>query len=128
MKDKVSKKKLSIIFKSIFFITLVVIIVQLLPRENRFKYYYQISKPWEYETLIAPYDFPVYKEEALYKKEKDSAVTNILPYYRWKEEIFTNQIEKFEENFPLSENFNAVEYKNYIKAQLSNLYYIGIVS
>ena len=37
--------------------------VYLFPRSGGFKYSYQTGKPWPYETLLAPFDFPIAKSE-----------------------------------------------------------------
>ena len=36
-----------------------VITVLLFPEEGKFKYSYQAGRPWVYETLLSPIDFPI---------------------------------------------------------------------
>ena len=35
----------------------------LFPRSGGFKYSFQTGNPWPYETLLAPFDFPIAKSE-----------------------------------------------------------------
>ena len=40
-----------------------VCLVYLFPRSGGFKYSFQTGNPWPYETLLAPFDFPIAKSE-----------------------------------------------------------------
>ncbi|MEC8090516.1 MAG: HDIG domain-containing metalloprotein [Bacteroidota bacterium] len=56
-------KHQSFIYKVILFLITVFSLVYLFPRSGGFKYNYQTGKPWPYETLLAPFDFPIAKSE-----------------------------------------------------------------
>ncbi len=78
--------------KSIY-ITMVialVIMVLLYPSEGRFKYEYHKGRPWMYETLVAPMDFPILKSQAELLKEKNEAAELFVPYYVYNNEILLN--------------------------------------
>ena len=49
------------------------IMVFFFPNEGKFKYEYHKGRPWVYETLIAPIDFPILKTEAELYAERDEA-------------------------------------------------------
>ncbi len=51
------------------------------PNEGKFQYEYHKGRPWVYETLIAPIDFPILKTEAELFAEKDAAASKVIPYY-----------------------------------------------
>ena len=51
------------------------------PNEGKFKYEYHKGRPWIYETLVAPMDFPILKTEAELFAEKDAAAAKVVPYY-----------------------------------------------
>lgn len=51
------------------------------PIEGKFKYEYQKGRPWLYETLVAPVDFPILKTDAELFEEKDKAAAKVIPYY-----------------------------------------------
>ena len=61
------------------------IVFWLMPREGKFKYEYSMSKPWQHETLLAPFDFPIYKDEATYRAECESAVKSVVPIFSFDE-------------------------------------------
>lgn len=78
--------------KSIY-ITMVialVIMVLLYPSEGRFKYEYHKGRPWMYETLVAPMDFPILKSQAELLKEKNEAAELFVPYYVYNNDILLN--------------------------------------
>ena len=56
-------KHQSFIYKIILFLITTVCLVYLFPRSGGFKYSFQTGKPWPYETLLAPFDFPIAKSE-----------------------------------------------------------------
>jgi len=51
------------------------------PREGKFQYEYVKNRPWKHQDLIAPFDFPVYKDDAMIDKEIDSITLMSKPYF-----------------------------------------------
>ena len=49
-----------------------VCLVYLFPRSGGFKYSFQTGKPWQYETLLAPFDFPIAKSDEELTSERTS--------------------------------------------------------
>ena len=62
----------SFIYKVILFLITVFSLVYLFPRSGGFKYNYQTGKPWPYETLLAPFDFPIAKSEEELNAERQA--------------------------------------------------------
>jgi len=110
MKDIFSfiKSKYKSIFNGLLFLVALLIIVNLLPREGKFKYEFQKGKPWMHETLIAPYDFPIYKSQQQIKEERDSVLKDFKPYFRHDTTVLKRQIRKFtgDYNNQLQQVFN----------------------
>lgn len=52
----------------------------MLPGNSEMDQYYEVGKPWTYDTKIAPMDFPIYKTEARMQAERDSLQCLLLPY------------------------------------------------
>ena len=52
-----------------------------LPRTGKFKYEYQLSKPWQHETLYAPFDFPIYKDNETLWAENEAATQKVKPVF-----------------------------------------------
>lgn len=47
-------------------------VVYLFPRGGGFKYAFQKGKPWQYETLLAPFDFPIAKTQQEIEQERNT--------------------------------------------------------
>ena len=63
MAIQITKEKINLLTRIGLFVSLVVIIVLLFPKDNKFKYQYEIGKPWSYELITASFDFPIYKTD-----------------------------------------------------------------
>lgn len=111
-----------------FFLASIIIIVAISPREGKFKYEFQKGKPWIRPSLIAPWDFPVLKPEAVVARERDSVLHNLSPCFRLDTSVSKTQVKEFEKyidnlrkeyesvNRPLS----SAEYNN-LKLNLSSI-------
>ena len=62
------------------------------PNEGKFKYEYHKGRPWMYETLIAPMDFPILKTEVELNAERDEAASKVVPYYVYDESVEAAQL------------------------------------
>ena len=60
------------VLQFVFFVAAVTLVTYFFPREGKFRYTFQEGKPWKYGLLTAPFDFPVYKDEAVIQQERDS--------------------------------------------------------
>lgn len=78
----------------------VTLIVWLLPRNEELRLHYQVGQPWMYNTLIAPFEFPVYKSDETIKAEQDSVLKDFQPYYNYEVDVEKTAIANFESDFP----------------------------
>ena len=69
------------IAKVLAFLVAIVLVCWQMPRAAKFKYEYQLSKPWPHETLYAPFDFPIYKDDATLRAETEAATNKALPIF-----------------------------------------------
>ncbi|MFC2109320.1 HD family phosphohydrolase [Bacteroidota bacterium] len=76
MKDILNKiyQNNSIIYKVFLFVITTFLIVYSFPKGGKFKYEFQKGKPWQYESLYAPFDFAIQKSPALIAKEKEEVI------------------------------------------------------
>ena len=127
-----NKKKFykDLLYKALIFIGTVGIIVYFLPREGKFNYQFDINKPWKYGLLQASFDFPIFKDENVVKKEQDSILSLYQPYYQLDNNIGKFEINKLRENYnkDLRKTLPSVEYMKYIEKALKKIYETGIVS
>ena len=93
-------------YKGFLFIISIVIITFLLPRENHFKYELdqEIGTPWNFENLIAPFDFPIYKNESEFKNEQDKVKQDAKLFFINDESVFRHKISEFQKLNELSKN------------------------
>ena len=69
-------------FAKVFvFLVAVVLVCWQMPRTGKFKYEYQLSKPWQHETLYAPFDFPIYKDNETLNAETEAAKAKVNPIF-----------------------------------------------
>ena len=108
----------------------VTLIVYFLPRDGKFNYQFDINKPWKYGQLIATFDFPIYKEDAVVKREQDSLMAFFQPYYQLDKNIEKDAIAKLKENYHtnLKGILPSIDYLRYIERTLKEIYQAGIVS
>lgn len=69
------------IYRVLIFLAAIALVVYILPREGKFPYEYSKGKPWKHEMLIAPFDFPIYKNQQELHQERDSILDNFRPYF-----------------------------------------------
>lgn len=52
----------------------------MLPGNSEMDKYYEVGKPWSYDILFAPMDFPIYKTQQQRELERDSMMQQLVPY------------------------------------------------
>ncbi len=77
----------------------VIIILFLFPREGKFRYEFQKGKPWMHNVLVAPFNFPIYKPEAVVQAEKDSLMLRFIPYFSLDSLVGVRNIERMRIEF-----------------------------
>lgn len=127
MKLNFSKSSLQNIFKILLGSAVVIAIVLLFPKENKFNYHFEIGKPWNYELLTAPFNFPVYKSEEQVIKEKNEILKNYIPYYVLDTTVYETQLKKLLRDNEIQLN-NSVIARNYLREKLQFIYSQGIIS
>ena len=117
------------LYKILLFLFLVVMVVYLLPRAGSFQYEIQAGKPWQYETLLAPYDFPIQKTADELEEERKRLKANIPRYFSVDKEVLPAVIDAFDQYvaaLPANEASNAL-FINW-RATIEAMYAIGVVS
>jgi len=94
----------SIIYKGFLFVTALVLIVMIFPKEGKFKYEFQKGKPWSHEDIRAPFNFSIYKSVEEVANEKEQIRKSSKPYFIRKSDIYAAAEKKFNELF--EENWN----------------------
>jgi len=80
-------KNQALIYKIILFLVTAVLIVYFFPKGSKFKYELAKGKPWQYETLYAPFDFAIQKTEDEIKREQREIRENHTPFFDYDEDV-----------------------------------------
>ena len=118
----------NLLTRSALVIVSVIIIVWFLPRNSGPQFRYDVGKPWMYGSLIAKFDFPIYKTDEAIKAEQDSLLNQLEPYYNFKENIEKEQIAKFYEKYKDGIPGLSKDYVTTIIDRLHRLYQAGIMN
>ncbi len=70
-----------VIYKILLVIICTVLTVYFFPKSDRFKYDYSPGEPWQYETLLAPFDFAIQKSEEEINEEKEKIALQTPKYF-----------------------------------------------
>ena len=92
MKLNIDKKKLNYFVKSVIFIGLIILISYFLPNRDKFKYQFEVGKPWSYELLMAPFDFPIFKTDNQLQQDKNRLLEGFVPFFQLDTSIVNRQL------------------------------------
>ena len=70
-----------LIFRVLVFLVALFLVVWQMPRTVKFKYEYQKMRPWQYESLYAPFNFPIYKTAEQLKVEEEASLKDFYPIF-----------------------------------------------
>ena len=119
----------AILYKTLLCLFVVGVVVYLLPRAGSFQYEIQAGKPWQYETLLAPYDFPIQKTQDELEEEETSLKAKIPRYFSVNQDVLPTILDSFDQyvaELPASETSNAL-FVNW-RTTIESMYGLGVVS
>lgn len=67
--------------KVLLFVVAIVLVMIMLPKQQKFKYDYFLGKPWKYDDFYAIDDIAILKPEDELEKERQKVSEESLPYY-----------------------------------------------
>jgi len=76
-----TNKGSSLTIRVLIFLAMVAIITLLAPSQNQLTVNYDIGTIWTHEDVIAPFSFPIYKEDSNYKQEISQAAAHVNPVF-----------------------------------------------
>ena len=118
----------NILTRSLLVIISVTVIVCFIPRNSGPQFRYDIGKPWMYGSLIAQFDFPIYKTDEAIKAERDSMVRNFEPYYNFDQSTESKQIARFFDDFSQSIPGVPASFTSVVADKLHDMYRQGIMN
>ena len=124
-KDEFFWRNLSI--RAAFVLLTTLLIVWFLPRNEGRKFDYEVGEPWHYGTIIAKYDFPVYKTEEALAQERDSLLRQFQPYYDYNSTIEVEEIAKLRQDLRNNNVSLPGGFEEHIIDRLHRFYQSGIM-
>ena len=79
-----------------------------LPKQPRFRYEFEKGKTWLNKDLISPFSFAILKTTPQLTTDRDEALDNVLPIYKYNSEVFDGQSEAFLNEFDVKWKSNAL--------------------
>jgi putative nucleotidyltransferase with HDIG domain len=120
----------NIIYRIVLLCFCTALTVYVFPNNNRFKYDYNQGEPWDYETLYAPFSFPIEKDEQSLTKERQS-VSDLAPRFFKVDESIEEKVYKdwlSQMNSRYKDSIISVEYQrvnSQVKDIISQIYEVG---
>jgi cyclic-di-AMP phosphodiesterase PgpH len=78
---------------------IIIFISFLFPTHTRFKYSYEQGQIWNYEDLVAPFDFAIKKPDKVLNAEIKTLMADFSPFYRLNDSIAVRGLRKFDARF-----------------------------
>ena len=116
-----------ILTRTILIIVTVTITVWSMPHDSRSYFHVEEGKPWKYADFTAPFDFPIYKSESVIREERDSALSQYEPYYKYHHETGQKMVQKFYKDYADGIPDLPASYMGIISDRLLSLYHEGII-
>ncbi|MDR1585687.1 MAG: hypothetical protein LBS07_05915, partial [Prevotellaceae bacterium] len=121
---KISKESLQLLIKASMFLLLAITIIQLYPNKKSFNYHFETGKPWVYEILTAPFDFPIYKSTQQIDAEREKLLDKFTPYYL----MDSSALVTLNQTLSIESDSVRQQVKNYLTYKFKILYQDGIIS
>lgn len=101
---------------------LVVLLTLIMPRNGKFEYNYRKGSQWNYETLVAPFNFPILKtsEQIMFEKERQGST--YVPYFKLDGRVYEKVVEEMHRALPEQEELSAL-----ILSEIKPCYAIGVI-
>ena len=106
----------------------VTVIVITLPRDSDVNFKIEQGKPWRYADFTAPFDFPIYKSDAVVKAEQDSILRLYEPYYTYTQDQENKAIRQFTKEYSQGIPDLPSDFISIIANRLHQLYTQGIMN
>ena len=127
MPNKKTRRRLNFAFRLLVIFVICAVTVYLFPKVGTFQYEYQKGMPWQYETLYAPFDFPIYKTEEELQEDREQVIAEQEPIYKRNNETAAAEVEKFNTALRTFETPNTREGLQTVARRLQDVYAAGIL-
>ncbi|RZK55338.1 MAG: HDIG domain-containing protein [Pedobacter sp.] len=111
----------------------VLVITLYLPKQPRFRYEFEKGKTWLNKDLVSPFSYAILKTNPQLATDKKDALNNVLPIYKFEDDVLTAQTEGFNNEFDVKWKSNDLaegdkqQYKDQALKMLETVYKRGII-
>lgn len=127
MPDKKLKRRLNTLLRLFAMLIISIVAVYLFPKVGSFQYEYQKGMPWRYETLSAPFDFPIYKTDDELQEEREKITEAQTPIFNLNSHTAPFQVEKFKTALHVFDNETTNAALLRLTNRLKDIYRAGVL-
>lgn len=127
MPDRKLKRRLNGLFRLVIMLIICIITVYLFPKAGSFQYEYHKGMQWRYETLNAPFDFPIYKTEDELQKEREKITEEQSPIFTLNTQTAPVQVRKFQSALHQFEQESPLPALQKVINKIQAIYQAGIL-
>jgi putative nucleotidyltransferase with HDIG domain len=104
MNDLINKwyRNHALLYKVLLFLSTTFLIVYLFPKSGKFKYDFDKGKPWQSESLLAPFDFAIKKSSQEIEQERIEVSERSAVYFDIDKSVKSSVLNAYEEKFKSS--------------------------
>lgn len=133
MSDIINKwyRNHALLYKVLLFLSTTFLIVYLFPKSGKFRYDFDKGKPWQSESLLAPFDFAIKKSSEELQEEQREASSKSPVYFdidiSVKPSVLNDYSERFTASFPDSILDQNPELFKVGEAAIQEIYSYGVL-
>ncbi|MCL2597789.1 MAG: HDIG domain-containing protein [Paludibacter sp.] len=124
MKSNSNKKSVQVFLKMLIFIALAAAVIEFFPNSDKLNYHFESDKPWSYELLTAPFNFPVYKTDKEIENEQQQLLSSFIPYFSLDTTVEKEEIQNLKNSLSNEDE----QTQQLVIKQFSAVYQRGIMS
>lgn len=133
MSDLINKwyRNHALLYKVLLFLSTTFLIVYLFPKSGKFRYDFDKGKPWQSESLLAPFDFAIKKSTEEIQEEQREASSKSALYFdintSVKPSVLSDYSEKLKTTFPDSILNKNPELLKIGQTAIQEIYEMGVL-
>ncbi|MDI6780231.1 MAG: HDIG domain-containing protein [Bacteroidota bacterium] len=101
----------NLFIKIIIAIVLIALTSAMFPSPEIFEYDYKVGTVWTEKDLIAPFSFPVYKNQAKYENDKKEAISSVHKVFTVDDAVASAQVESLRAYLKYLKSFHEIQNK-----------------
>ena len=117
------------LIRILLFVSAVIVLTYFFPRQGKTFIVFEEGRPWAHSLLTAPFDFPIYKDNAVLEHERDSIMSAYEPIYTTDKAVVRNMVNGFEKALNEYDNIKlSTDQKVSFTQALTDIYSNGIIT